>query len=546
MRSADERNSRPVRLVPGIALVELDQAFAVIGRQEPLVFEGESAVNTALPLLRELSSIGNMRAAAQACGVAAEAAEQVVALAKQEGVVEEIGQCAPLSEEEVFFVRARSRACDETSDTSVRRLRNSILSVVGEPGICAAVVRSARESGLKLASDYNQHQHGSDRGSLRPLGIFCETRTSVEDDPAEAARSMASAVRAASGTLPVLVGEACVALGPLLDQRHDGRSASTLRTLVDALRSEEAHEPFRNDLALVGGIAVGRLLALLMRLPPAAALSVIQVHNLARWCTVEYAWSEIEEVDDETDCSAALSYEKHVTPRAYDRHYRREAPGSERAFVSSIGHARVSSLGTHPEVLLHEGADDDGRLLGPGGDRQQDRSSQIGTLLRRTGGLRQLQPRPDIGHDRWCPSGGNLGSPKLYLITLADSQYEAFLYDATRHRLVMIDVARRPKCSVTHRDAFWSARDPYSLVIAASGRALQAKYGRFSLRLAHLDAGCLAAQIGLVADSMGIAAEIRFLRASDPYAKSLQLDPENEAPAVEIVLRFDKPSGAAA
>lgn len=118
----------------------------------------------------------------------------------------------------------------------------------------------------------------------------------------------------------------------------------------------------------------------------------------------------------------------------------------------------------------------------------------LASLLTCTAGMRP-------GTRRWAPSAGNLGSPAVWVVTdLVDGgplRYED-------------GVLVGPGLPVTPADVFAETDLPGSMrsavIVTADPFPLMPKYGRFSYRLAALDAGCAAMQLALVAQAHGLRA----------------------------------------
>jgi SagB-type dehydrogenase family enzyme len=131
---------------------------------------------------------------------------------------------------------------------------------------------------------------------------------------------------------------------------------------------------------------------------------------------------------------------------------------------------------------------------------------------------------------RWAPTGGNLASVELFAITgsqIFGLPGNVFKYDDQEHAVVAVrrDAVSLPEL-VAATDLAVEQADLLLVFVAALGRLGQ-KYGEFCLRLAHLDAGCAALQLAVVAPELRLKAA--FAASWSPaVAAELELDPEAE------------------
>jgi SagB-type dehydrogenase family enzyme len=123
-----------------------------------------------------------------------------------------------------------------------------------------------------------------------------------------------------------------------------------------------------------------------------------------------------------------------------------------------------------------------------------------------------IRERSERAIHRWAPTAGNLGAPRLHVITpgLDGLGAGVYSYDAVTHALY----PRQGHCGAPVErllDKFvtplWR-RHPTLLVYTVRRDALQPKYGAFSYKLGFLDGGCTLSQARTVAAAMGIVTEI--------------------------------------
>ncbi|GIH05757.1 hypothetical protein Rhe02_38240 [Rhizocola hellebori] len=143
--------------------------------------------------------------------------------------------------------------------------------------------------------------------------------------------------------------------------------------------------------------------------------------------------------------------------------------------------------------------------------------------------LRVAGERPPEGNGerlRWTASGGNLGSVELFLLCreplFGAAPGTVFKYDDLSHQLV-----------TTMAPATDHPIEPAAallILVGAVGRQ-RPKYGDFSLRLAHLDAGCALVQLHAAATGHGLRVTVRDRWASS-LRESLELDEHEQITAV--------------
>jgi bacteriocin biosynthesis cyclodehydratase domain-containing protein len=174
-------------------------------------------------------------------------------------------------------------------------------------------------------------------------------------------------------------------------------------------------------------------------------------------------------------------------------------------------------------------------LARPHGDPGADSpAARIGSLMRAVAGTRTDGTRHPLEasgfRPRWAPTGGNLASVELFAITgrrIFDLPGNVFKYDDLEHAVVCVrrDAAQLPEL-LASTDLSEQPVDLLLVLVAALGRLGQ-KYGQFSLRLAHLDAGCAALQLAITAPELRL--KTAFAASwTLAVATELELDPDAE------------------
>ncbi len=147
---------------------------------------------------------------------------------------------------------------------------------------------------------------------------------------------------------------------------------------------------------------------------------------------------------------------------------------------------------------------------------------RLTSLLMMTTGLRPNDStRP--AHkpvQRWAPTGGNLGSPELYVAVFAVAGLDPGIYFYQPHEHVLSWIGHAPP----------TAGDACALVFGtgALGRVAK-KYGPFAYRVVQQDAGVAFAQLHVVATGLGLRAEMPARWDDLEISTMLGLDTRSEA-----------------
>jgi SagB-type dehydrogenase family enzyme len=131
----------------------------------------------------------------------------------------------------------------------------------------------------------------------------------------------------------------------------------------------------------------------------------------------------------------------------------------------------------------------------------------LSEILARVAGRKPGGDKPGDQNARWAPTGGNLGSVEIHVITPVAHALRLpgniYKYDDMRHRLIAV---RRDAAELNDvMDGTGLARDGVRALFvlsAAIGRVVK-KYGSFGYRLVHLDAGCALTQLMAVTATRG-------------------------------------------
>jgi bacteriocin biosynthesis cyclodehydratase domain-containing protein len=348
--------------------------------------------------------------------------------------------------------------------------------------------------------------------------------------------------------IPILrltVGPVYAEIGPLFLDGHSPCTACFRRGQPGRVLARSAPEPAGDGTgsaadaaaaSLAGSLAVTEILAIATGL----------THPLAPGRMSRLAFSDLAittfDVSPDPEClccggppddAAAIveTYEYSMALRPATLAYAAAATPAHRRLLTSLPEQRTSypwaprrelPAASFPFAHLH---------AEPGDDSP---AARIGSLMQVVAGTRAdgTRPTPEVGgfRSRWAPTGGNLASVELFAITggqIFDLPGSVFKYDDLKHAVISArrHTARLPEL-LASTDLSDEPVDLLLVLVAALGR-LRHKYGEFSLRLAHLDAGCAALQLAVTAPELRLKAA--FAASWTPaIATELELDPEAE------------------
>jgi bacteriocin biosynthesis cyclodehydratase domain-containing protein len=132
-----------------------------------------------------------------------------------------------------------------------------------------------------------------------------------------------------------------------------------------------------------------------------------------------------------------------------------------------------------------------------------DDEAVLSGILLRTAGRHESDPATR----RWAPSGGNMGSVELYLVSerplFSTPPGTLLRYDDAEHRLLVPHTDRIDVVAVRERAGLPEPNPIALLFLTGAVWRQYEKYRRFSYHLAHLDAGCALSQLFATAGGYG-------------------------------------------
>ncbi|NBE92321.1 MULTISPECIES: hypothetical protein [unclassified Nonomuraea] len=472
------RTEESPRLARGLAWAAGDVAVVVEGAPERHVFRGKAAKEVlarVVPLIDGTRSLEELR---RETGLSARHLDQVLALLGERGLLEspdEGDDLWPDREAATYFSRNLSETGGYASSENIsRHLARCTVVVLGDALIAGEVMADMRALGV-----------GRVRSELSASEAEGRVFVIVIDQPAQPDVLAEAAAWCGPRGIPVMRAAASlefVELGPCFLLPYTACVACVGRGRADAgWEAGTATRPGPRDVA--SGLITTEALGLLLGLPETGAPRLVTRIALSGWTKDRRLALPYPDCEDcGTTHSAADSYEWTIASDSPA--FRRRAsvtPGRIKQIDSLM--TERPDFPSHPSSPLPvEGA--------------QGQAALLGDLLRRTAGL-----RPDRD-DRWVPSGGNLGSVEMYVISdagLHDLPGTVFRYDDLNDRYIAIRPDRVPLATVLRQVELPTDEVSALLVFVAASSRLEKKYQTASHRLALLDAGCATTQLSVVA-----------------------------------------------
>ncbi|MGW3150933.1 hypothetical protein ACWDG1_41130 [Streptomyces sp. NPDC001177] len=518
------RDSLPVppllpRLRHGIRPVNLPDGIQFDGGPEREVLRGPATRRLLPRLLPLLNGARDVAELAEAVGSDAAVIERVVALLHIRGLLEEGGPTPTGTPSAQALARLGATTwVDSHAGQTLDRLATARVALHGAAPHLSVLAGALREAGTGTVV------MGGPEPCPADLAVVLLGPHSMAGDAAE--RLSEAYARDSVALLPWFVAGPVSVIGPLLTPELD-LCLSCLR--LELRGADSTTLPGTADLwaETHGALACREVLALLAHVPPAHSPNGATRYDLGAWTTEQAMPTAHPSCPACHPQSAAAATEAHTS-------HPPSVPAAGRPLdadpitVAARYHQAISKPALHritPKAHLQSldprfrawtkerrqwpsaallplpalpapgtpwgPAPDTGAPAGPGAPALAD----LALLLGMTAGPRG--PRENL--EFWAPSGGNLGSPCLYLAArgidgLADGAYG---YDALAHSLARladlpaVDLLAGPHTSFA--------------VLAMTGDVprIQRKYGPFALNLACLDAGVALTQIETVAGLLG-------------------------------------------
>lgn len=538
------------RLCRGLALIPTDDRLIVLGAPHRQVFSGGAATTVLPGLLGLLDGSRDRDQIAAELDLDTAQVSAVLALLTERGLLE--SATAPTSRtapaEQVTTYLSRNMAASGTytgTGELVDALATAAVYVAGDERVAAAVAADLRDCGIAAVGAGAGVPGESFARRLaqaaRPLVVAVDSGPSAEFLRAILSwcdqRGIPVLRMAATGGY-LEAGPCFLAGGPAcVDCLHAGRSDAGWQPAEPG--PADAAGADRDAADALAGLAGAEALRIVAGLPGGRLPYVIARIGLDEWTTDERM------VLPDPDCATCRPghgpqptdpdtwlvecYEQVMRAVPQPLTARTALSPAQRAHVRDLQSQRPA-FATHPRLPL-DGPDPADGAAPPASAPVNLRT--LAGVLRKVAGLRHGPGERDS--QRWAPTGGELASVELYLITASELPGlpgTVFRYADLTHELIAV----RPD-PVTLPDALagtdLAGTDPggqpaaAALVLVAARARLAGKYDTFAHRLSHLDAGCATTQLAVVAAHHGLT--VTFGSAWDErLAQLLELLPDEQ------------------
>ncbi|MFW6692179.1 nitroreductase family protein [Streptomyces sp. MAR4 CNX-425] len=531
-------------LCRGLVVVTAPAGVVIEGGPHRILLEGEAAKAFVPRLLPFLDGEHRVADACAQLSVVPARVRQAVRLLDDWGVIE--GGTRPpggVPEESVVF---HSRLLAPT------RGRGGTGELLHE--LAGARVLLAVDGDEEFASRLREDLTASGVGAVETAGDPAESSLAVVLDVPGRPEALDSLVRAAhSGGVPVLriaFAEDAVEAGPLFCAA-DSACVACFRRDHDAGGMVLTHGG-TGTRELLAGVAATEVLAVLAATTAVGSLNTLMRVSLSDWATEHYLFVPHDDCGVETE-----------RPDGHDESGEPDVPDEQARLIEGYEWYQAlppPGLNAKPRLLAPEkqqlealrrqrprrmsvparGLPPEPDLPPLDGDRPPKGTSPVGRaklagLLTWAAGYRGAGTE-EAGTRRWAPSGGGLGSVELYVVAESDPfglPGTVFAYDDMGHRMLSVRADAVPLKSALGATGPNAADVDAAIVLVATVGRLLPRYGSFSWRLAHLDAGFTAMQLAAAARGYGLRASFASTWADD-LADVLQLDPASECVAAVV------------
>jgi SagB-type dehydrogenase family enzyme len=509
------------RLRDGAFIVADGADGVLISGLRSKVVRGDAARSAIMGMAHLLDGTRTTRDIASACRLTPRQAGAVVEILHHSGALEDAERAVCLPGQDRHAAAFASRYLNYTSTHShssqvMRDIADARVFVLGQSELARIVASELAAAGI---------------GEVVPAGlapapsVFPRAIVVYVDDGDAAPRGAAeSSMRNGLSVLRVTACAGLIEIGPLFIR---GLTAC-IRCFEASYRAEPelaapGTEASPSQMCLAAGLVVNETLAL------AACLTVPLTYRHLIRLSLPYFKSEgfmlIPEPGCESCGTSAIRAGSGITEQVLQYEWAVEGrPDEPICLATDVALAEDPSAHTALQTVRRDyqtcpamalpavvAADDE-----PAWGRRAPAGTEVppaidvavlAEILARVAGRKPRDKEPGDHNLRWAPTGGNLGSAELHVITLPGDNFglpgNIVKYDDLRHELIAIRPDTVPLDDVMN-DMELDRGGLLALIVmsAAIGRVAR-KYGTFSYRLAHLDAGCAAVQLVTTAAARG-------------------------------------------
>lgn len=517
------------RLRRGLATAPVPGGMLVEGGPSRQLLRGEAAIALLPRLLPGLDGTRDRAQIAAGLSLTLPQLDQALSLLDQCGLLEWVvpGRPAGFAADHVATYLSRTigitddcPAADEYAD----RLAGATVLVAAPAALAGLIAADLSELGVGLVQRCCTGQPASP-----PTRVTGPVVAAVFDDPADES-SLAAAV-AAWADLPVLRFSATadwVEVGPAFCRSETACVPCFRRGQSPAAWPADGSAPADPaTTGLLAGLVTSALLGMLAQQPPPPPPG--RLVRTAVPARVTEVWDVLPEPGCPVCCGGTpppdpvaqdlLAYEWRMA-KVHPAFEPVSAPiPAERDWLFALQRQR-DTFSSSPRHRLPDQTDPPGS----GGGLSEP---LLAAILARTAGFRDAT---DPDSRRWAPSGGNMASVAVYLATRAGLfglPGTIYRYDDVGHELLSVRADPVPLMQILAGTDLDREDLDIALVLVGSAGRLSQKYGDFAWRLTHLDSGCAALQLSVVAASCGLQTTFASSWPST-LSDQLELDPDRE------------------
>lgn len=471
-----------MRLRQGLAVISTDDRLMIVGGPKRHTFRGKSASDAFATLLRLLDGTRDEDTLAAESGLPPDHLRQALALLNARALLDESdgpveGDGSAISRPAIPYLARQisPRSGYPTTSDLLGVLSVAAVHVVGERDLGELVCADLIDSGVGLVTT------GPDLPDGMPTLVVA---LDAGGAPKALERALSWCAPRGIRVLRASAHERHAEVGPCFTGTHPvcpeclRRSRAAVSWAATPAKNPEVR-------ALLAGMAASQTLATLARLTATALPPIVtrisldegtsQTHLLLPYQDCVVCSSGLPHVDQETELVDAyelveIEQPAHISPL-------KELTQVELDVLRKLESQRLN-FPTQPRTPLSEGP--------------------MADLMRKVAGFRD-----QAAHQRWAPTGGNLASVELYVVTGGLGAHTVYRYDDLNDELIAVHPDPiTPREAVAGTDL---AADAAAVFVFVAGRGRIAnKYRDFAYRLSHLDAGCATTQFAAVAAGHGL------------------------------------------
>ncbi|MEX2982481.1 SagB family peptide dehydrogenase [Streptomyces sp. C36] len=508
-------------LCRGLVQLPIEGGLLVEGAPTRQILRGTATRDLIPKLLPLLDGTHDQAEIAELAGVPVEHVAQVVALLYTCGLLEEgdpsgthPADRAEAGSTAAHAARYWSRSLDSTrvnrsTSEVLDRLRDTRVAIAGDAALGGLVGDLLLAAGMVRAAQVDASLFEGAPSGDTPVPDLVIALT---EDSATSLHGIAAwCAEHDVPLIPVRLHDGILDVGPYIDTRFtvSFADAEQQRVTAPAPAARSYLPPVTVRRSLAASLAANQVTTVVGRVGSAPVLRGLLRADLVEWTQTVHVIAQVPQETDsrsaltEAGVPIALAFEasvgfpprKLLNPRDHQAHYK---PGN-----IALQHDSKRWPSARTLKLPREGALPDTPLgvAAPEPAARIDLGHLSSVLLRGAGLRDETEPTRQV--QRWNPTGGNLGSVQLHVIThdVAGLEDGTWGYVTHSHRLARLSAVKDAGAGNAEQSS------PVAVVLTGALARVASKYSGFAWRVVHLDAGVAIAQMSHVARSLGLTAQ---------------------------------------